>query len=200
MDADKKLKQTQGHDKMLLYLEELVRNKHFRMLGKRLRRLSRHKNLPEGKYDEWTNEEKKEHDYINNEIGSLIDEYERLRKRCKKLFRDRGFGIREKIASYYGLDNNLMNLALAMIEKDEQAIYFAKMHAEPDMCQLIDLNEEVSPYNKCEEIIWMRPVKQIFCAAYPVAMAIHPRASKRDVLLRTYMTRNIRKYMIGYSF
>ena len=180
MDAGKNSKQTQGHDKMLLYLEELVRNKHFKVLAKRVRRLMKSSTRD---YSDWTVAEKKEHEHVNSEISSILKGYEVLRKRSNRLLRTKAVKVKERIASTYGLDNELITLAVAMIGKDEKVLGFAKMLAEPDMCKLMYLwDEEMSPFNKGEEIIYLNIRRQLLISAYPTAIVIHPRASKRDVL------------------
>ncbi len=174
---------TQGQAKMLRYIEDLIRNKQFKRLIKRLRNLSKLRTMPKGNYYDWTLEEQKKHDGINNELHSIAQGYEALRKRCKKVLRKKDSVVREKIASDYGLDNDLINHALALLGKNEETIKWSKKEIDPDMCKLIDLyEEEMSPLNKGEEIIYLNLVRQLLITAYPVAIAIHPRASKRDVL------------------
>ncbi len=55
--------------------------------------------------------------------------------------------------------------------------------AELDMCKIqVDYDNELNPYNKGEDFIYLRPSRQAFLNAYPVSLYINPRASKRDVL------------------
>lgn len=171
---------TQGHDKMIRYIGDLVRNKNFQMLLRRLRKYKRHS---EGMYQDWTPKEQKEHDRMNREIGSILDGYELLRKRCKRLVKNRQFYIREKIAEEYGLDLYLIMLAEALYHKDQKLMELAKSFADPEMCKIVDIrDEEVHPFNKGEEIIYLNPTRKLRLLAYPIAICINSRASKRDVL------------------
>lgn len=146
-------KQTQGHKKMLLYIDDLIRNKNFIRLIKRIKKLSKKSSSPAGMYSDWTPEEQKEHDRINDEFATIIDGYESLRKKCKKLMRDKHFITREKIASEYGLDDGLIHLALEMYEKDDEGTKFYKDYSDPDMCKIVNIYEEtMSPFNKGEEL------------------------------------------------
>jgi hypothetical protein len=185
-DEGEKVRQTtQGHVKMMRYIDDLIRTKDFQKAIKKLRRIEKHYRMPSGKYPDWTPEEQKKHDAINEEISSIIDGYELLRKRCKRLLADKGFLYRKKIAYDFGLDSTLQNLARALTEKDEEHIKFWKDYTgdEADMCiPAAAYEDEMSPLNKGDEIIYLSPRRQLSLIAYPVAIRIHPKAAKRDVL------------------
>lgn len=173
--------ETQGHIKMLRYIEDLIRNRDFKSVLKKLRRSSKNNDIPVGSYCDWTPEQQKKHDYINDELGSIIHGYELLRKRCKRIMRDKNFIYREEIASYYGLDHDLLDIAILMIKKEENI--FPRATEPADMCKLMDVyDEEMNPENKGDEIIYLNLSRQTTITAYPVAVGIHPKASKRDVL------------------
>jgi len=172
---------TQGHIKMMLHIEDVIRNEHFL---KALEQLKQSVNLldeTKGNYDEWSVEQKKRHDWINKELGEIIREYERLRKRCAKVFYDKKFRKLEQIASKFSFDDALLNVAIGM--KDGNDFWLKYYGEEIDMCTIQDLqDDQLNPANKGEEIIYLRPSRQIHLMAYPIAIDINARASKRDVL------------------
>jgi hypothetical protein len=177
-------KKTQGNEKMLLYIDDLVRNKNFIRSIKRVKRLQKKNRMPEGSYYTWTKEQQAEHDRINNEAGSVIEAYEKLRKRCKKLLRSDYHISKEKIASEYGLDNDSIAYALSLYDTKDKNLNLGSFALEdPDMCRVVNIYEEtMSPLNKGEEIIYLRPDLQLLYNAYPMAIVINSNASKRDVL------------------
>ena len=177
-------KQTQGEIKMMRYIEDLVRNKHFQRSLKRLRNSHKDISTPSGNYYDWPLKEQQKHDYINKELVEIINTYETLRKRCKKLFKDKYWRAKETIAEVYGLDNDEINLAETLfLKKAPDVVDSAIMFAEPDMCKIVDLHDdELSPANKGEEIIYLSPSRRLRIIAYPIAISIHPKASKRDIL------------------
>jgi hypothetical protein len=180
----KDLKETQGHRKMLRYLQDLIRNKDFQKSLKRYRRLLNKGKMPEGMYPDWTPEQQKEHDQIDNELGSIFNEYEILRKRCKKLLKGDRFKIAESIADTYGLDYELLGVLDTLREdKKEKEWLLEHFEFETDMCRFTNLaDEQLIPFNKGEEIIHLQPHKQLSLISYPVTISIHKKASKRDVL------------------
>lgn len=177
------LKETQGHRKMLRYIQDLSRNKDFQGSLKRYNRLSRI-DRPEGMYPDWTPKQQKEHDYINKELGEIIDGYEILRKRCKKLLKDSKFEIAEYIADAYGLDYELLGVLNTLKENNKEKEWLLEhFEFETDMCRFLNIaDEELSPLNKGEEIIYLKPHRQLNLLSYPAAVLIHKKASKRDVL------------------
>lgn len=177
------LKETQGHRKMLRYLQDLIRNKDFQRNLKRYRHLSK-KDMPEGMYQNWTPEQQQKHDYINKEIGEIIDNYEILRKRCKKLLKDNRFKIAEDIADTYGLDYELLGVLETLKENDKKKAWLLEhFEFETDMCRFLNIADEtLHPFNKGEDIIHLRPYRQLNLLSYPAAVLIHKKASKRDTL------------------
>lgn len=181
---EKKEVYTQGHVKMLRYLQDIVRNENFKDVLKKLRKTDKKRQQPEGTYYDWTLKQQKEHDAINAELNSIIQGYELLRKRCKKILRDKNFIHRETIASDYGLDYELSTIAISMLDKEDVERAELVYGSEPvDLCRMLHVYEdELSPFNKGEEIIYLNPSRQLTRIVYPVAVGIHSKASKRDVL------------------
>jgi hypothetical protein len=179
-------KSTQGHEKMLRYIDDLVRNKNFRKDIKKLRQSWKKRDdmFGGGAYYSWKPEQRKKHDEMNDSLHSIIQGYELLRKRCKKLLRDKVFKQEEKIAFNYALDLDLIWLAVTLMDETKEYHEIAIAHPDPvDMCFLTDLHEdELSPFNKGEEIIYLNLRRHLRIAAYPVAICLNQRASKRDVL------------------
>lgn len=178
----KEPKKTQGRTKMLRYLEDLIRNKNFLRTIKKMRKQACRDDEPNNYYEK-SKEQRERHDYINNELGDIINGYEKLRKRCIKVLQTKDFLTKEEIAENYGLDMHLIWLAEAMIDKDENAIKSAIVHADPDMCKIYNrLFEEIIPFNPAEEIVHLRKDRKLDILAYPGAIVINAKASKRDVL------------------
>jgi hypothetical protein len=181
----KKQKTTQGHVKMLRYLDDLVRSKDFQKAIKKLRRLEKKVEIPSGKYSEWTPEQQRKHDGINAELTSIIDGYELLRKRCFRVMADRYSLYRHKIAFDFGLDGYAQNFAKALVEKNPATIKFWEefLGDALDMCMATMIYEDaMTPINKGDEIIYLSPQRQLNLIAYPVAISVHSKAAKADVL------------------
>jgi len=181
-DEQKQPSDTRGSDKMKHYLDNLIRNTHFQKALKRLRRNATH--FPDGHYESWTAEQQQEHDQFNKEIGAIIKDYEVLRKRCEKILRNKHFRATEKIAYDYNLDFSLISEVEAISGSDD----FFRTHPKPwydeiDMCRIIDIyDDELNPANPGEEIIHLNPKDQLQWIAYPIAIIVHSKAAKRDVL------------------
>jgi hypothetical protein len=175
-------KTTQGEIKMNKYVEDLIRNKDFREKIKLL--IKKHRKFTSGDYNNWTDKEKQEHDEMNIKIGEILDEYEILRKKCKKLFRNDYTKMSEWISEVYLLDSEQINYIQSLFDDRFKDISdFFKSSADFDMCKIYDFyDDELHPFNKGEEIIHLNGRKKAFLHAYPVAISIHPKASKRDVL------------------
>lgn len=135
-------------------------------------------------YQDWTPEQQKEHDYINKEIGEIIDAYEILRKRAKKLLKDTRFKIAEGIAGAYGLDYELLGVLETLKENKKKKEWLLEhFEFETDMCRFLNIADEMLfPFNKGEDIIHLKPYRQLNLISYPSAVLIHKKASKRDVL------------------
>jgi len=176
-----KRKTTQGHTKMMLHIEDTIRNQHFLKRLKQLRKATNPLDKTKGMYNEWTDEQKERHDWINKELGEIINDYEKLRKRCQRVMYDKRARKAEQIANEYSFDNALLNVAIGM--KDGNDFYINYYGDEIDMCTIQDLqNEELNQSNKGDNFIYLRPDRQRHLIAYPVAVDINTKASKRDVL------------------
>lgn len=162
-------KKTQGETKMERYIDDLVRNEEFIRDMKLLR-----------KYNEGIQNT----DIDIKEITDIIDGYEKLRKRCNKIFKDKFMKKRAEISENYKLDSDELFYAEALLNpRYKDSASHMKLIAEPDMCKLWDLyDDEMNPENKGDEIIYLNPSRQLFFNAYPLAICIHSRASKRDIL------------------
>jgi hypothetical protein len=178
------MKKTQGNKKMLRYIKELIRNKQFQKSLKRFRNFSNKSKMPEGTYEDWPSEQRKEHDYVNKELTSIYNEYEILRKRCNKLLKGKRFRVAEGIAEAYGLDYELLGVLEVLKEnKKEKKWLLEHFEFEIDMCRFFNIaDEQLSPFNKGEEIIHLMEHRQLNFISYPTAIIIHKKASKRDVL------------------
>lgn len=176
--------ETQGQKKLLRYIKDLIRNAGFL---KDLKRYKRHRGdihaIPQ-LYKDMSLEQQQEHDYLNREIGSIIDAYEQLRKRAKRVFDGRAHRKKLDIAEKYGLNSNLLGYAEALLDDEKKAEEFREfLGIEFDMCQIESpYDEELAPFNKGEEIIYLKPHRQVHVMTYPIAVGIHERATKRDVL------------------
>lgn len=108
-------KPTQGQSKIIRLIDDLVRNKPFQNSLKRIIKI--HSKLSaqfqKGGYNTWTSKERNESNYINNELGEIIREYEKLKRRVNKILHSQEFKIKQNIAWKYGLDDWLINLAIA---------------------------------------------------------------------------------------
>ncbi len=174
--------ETSGHKRMLQYLEDLTRNKTFRRKMKKLHQAQR--KYQSGEYKDWSKKEQEEHARINRELGEIIGGYELLRKRLKRLFKkDKAYLHNKEISELYHLDSSLIWLASALYSGDAEEIRRARSYADPDMCVFMAVaDDELNPLNKGEEIIYLNGRRRATITAYPVAIGIHPKATKRDVL------------------
>jgi hypothetical protein len=165
-------KKTQGETKMIRYIDDLVRNEEFKRDMKLMEKYRKEM-------------DSKDLDY--KELNSIIASYEKLKKRSNKVFKDKFLKKRNEISEKYLIDSHELFYAEALLNpqkyKSHDIVGFMKSLADPDMCKLVNmLDDELNPENKGDEIIYLNPNKQSFLNAYPVAICIHPRASKRDVL------------------
>ena len=112
-------KTTQGHLKMMHHIEDVIRNKPFLKRLKQLRKSVSPLNKTKGMYDEWTDEQKKWHNWCNKELGEIIDGYEKLRKRCTKILKDKQARKTEQIANEYAFDDALLNVAIGIKEGND---------------------------------------------------------------------------------
>ncbi len=163
------------------YIEDLIRNKDFQ---KKIKHLKRNNKNPKGMYDTWTAKEKAKNDYLNKELGEILDAYEKLRKRCNKVMGSDYWDTKSVISEVYNLDGDQISYIESLLSNENKEIVpFMKSIADLNMCKVLDLHqEELSPFNKGEEIIHLNRRRQSFLGAYPVGVFIHPKASKNDVL------------------
>lgn len=176
---------TQGQTKILRLVDDLIRNNLFLRSLKRIIRIQNkwQKQYEKGGYYEWTHEEQAEHDSSGDEAIKIIDEYEKLKKRAKKLvYKDDYNKIQRKIAWRYGLDSYLINLALARYKKDRHSVSNYLIEG-GDMCRVhSDYNEEIMPLNKGDDFFKLNSRRELELIVYPASIRIHKNASKRDVL------------------
>jgi len=174
------MKITKGHEKMLLYLNNLIRTEEFKEVLREYSEAKKETGTALGDYESWSDDEKKKHDAINKELGEIIKGYEILRKRCQKILKDKVLGMEKEIAQSYQLDQPLLYYALGLLGINE--ILMDHFEDEVDMCRLADLaDEELHPINKGEEIIYLQPSRQSRLISYPIAIQIHKKASQKDV-------------------
>ncbi len=181
MSEEYKQKITQGHEKFILYINKLIRNKFF---------LDDLKKIDEsdldlgarGNYDSWTNEQKERNDFINKEIGEIIEDYVKVKERCEKLHKEKSSELREKLTYEYGIDLNVLTYVRCLLDENNKNIsrYFEDY---AEMCRIVnEFEEQIIPLNSGEDFIHLMPSKKSELIAYPVSIKIHSLASKRDVL------------------
>jgi len=176
---------TQGNIKIVRLIEDLIRNKIFlRLLKKVIKEQEKwYKKFEKGNYDKWTKKEKEEHDYWNKEAGEIIDEYEKLKIRAKKLTHNKEYKHKQAIAWKYGLDMPLINLAIALYKNDRSFSTVNYLLEGGDMVRVhSDYQDEIMPLNKGEDFSRLSSKKQLELITYPVSIRIHRNASKRDLL------------------
>ncbi len=174
-------KKTQGEVKMERYIEDLIRNKEFLRSIKKLRRTREDVGW---EYEKLTEEQKAKQKHFDNEIIEILNDYERLRKRIKKLFEDDYRRIKSSISEAYNLDDMQIGYIEILCDPNlKRHVETAKSFAEFDMCKVFDLHDdEMKPEFKGDEIIHLNMRRQFLLRAYPVGIFIHPKASKRDVI------------------
>ncbi len=175
---------TQGEYKMIRLVDGLIRNQVFmNLLEQIIRPMDELQELR--KKDEHylqRPERKEEWKIYIKEKYKIIDEYEKLRKRARKLINNKLYKIKEKIALEYGLDDYLIDLAIARYKKDRFWVSNILLES-GGMCRIHgDLEENVFPLNKGDDFSKINPKKQLELLAFPLSIAIHRKATKRDVL------------------
>ena len=180
MSEEHRQKTTQGHEKMLLYVQKLIRNKFFMDEIKKI-----DKSDPEpkgGNYSALTKEQQERNDFINKELGGIVEDYVRVKKRCEKLYSEKHFKLREKLTYEYGIDLNLLAYVRCFLDEKYKNI---TSHFEDyaEMCRIVnEFEEQIIPFNPADDFIHLMPDKKSELIAYPVSIKIHSLASKRDVL------------------
>lgn len=164
-------KETQGHKKMRQYIEDLMRNKHFLKLFNKLRK--------ELKSDIVAERDEKLSGLLSDLWGDYI-ELEKLMRTVQKRMRTEHSKIYEKMASVYGLDNDLFQT----IELDQLLMKGGiELSDAIDFCQINDnIDDDYEFANWPPLPISLDYRKQRHIAAYPVSIDIHQFATKRDVL------------------
>ena len=179
MAKEYKHKITQRHEKIILYINELIRNKFFL---DELKKIEESDLEPKGQYDTWTKEQRERSDFINKELGGIIDDYVKVKKRCEKLFKGERWKLQEKMTYEYGIDLNLLTYVRCLLEEKYKSII---LHFEDyaEMCRIEnEFDEQIIPFNPADDFIHLNPAKKSELIAYPVSIKIHSMASKRDVL------------------
>lgn len=172
---------------MKRYVNDLIRNKPF---VKSIKKLLKIRNKEKGqpvRYEDMSKEQKARHDYFNKEIGEIIDGYERLRRRSRKLLHDDYMRIASAISNEYSIDGSQIQYIEYLVKekdkKDPDISKYMEELAKLDICKVDNLyDSQLNPLNRAEEIIHLDNQRQLFIEAYPVALCINPKASKRDVL------------------
>lgn len=169
IEENENQKTTQGQKKMLQYFEDLKRNKHFKILIKRLEKISEENSK---KKDE--NYEKLMEEFIRNyqELDQLLKKRMKLSNKSQEIIMF--------IAEEYGLTSEITAdpIVFDFLSKDE-----SKYSIWNDMCAVSD------NYDFFLNEVFSRPVpieldtaKQSHIRAYPISIDIHKFATKRDVL------------------
>jgi hypothetical protein len=178
MGEEYKPKKTQGQEKLSLYIQKLIRNEVFLKMYKKLEK--KYSNNPIGNYDTWTKEQQQEHDYINKELGSIIDGYESLKRRCHKLRNKKEWKIQEDINYGYGLDMKMLGYIDGILKNNFMISYYEDYI---EMCRVENqYDETINEMNRGDGFVYLRGDKISEMMAYPISINIHSMASKRDVL------------------
>lgn len=171
----KKIKETQGSQKMKQYLEDLKRNKCFRRELNRYIKCLAKENASAKKMSE--------PDIIN----SLLNKYFKLgsiaRKALKKINKQNSrWKIMEKIAESYALDDGLFSYLYFPIITNEA--FGISPNAEIDMCNIVDnFEKHFDSEDGFSEIPFLlRAYEKNRFSVYPISIYIHKFATKRDVL------------------
>lgn len=178
MSKENKVKITQGHEKINLYINKLIRNKVF---------LEDLKLIDESNFDaqiSYENLSKEQREKSDNDVNQFIkisDEYVALKERCENLFKEKYWKFQEKLTHEYGIDLNLLSYVRCHIDNNHKNTILFDVYAE--MCRIVnDFDEQFIPFNPGDDFIHLMPAKRSELIAYPVSIKIHSLASKRDVL------------------
>lgn len=170
----KEPKITQGELKMERYIQDLIRNKEFIGMMKRLKRLSNKMAL------------EYKHKLMDKEYNEIILEYKKLRKRSSKFFDDDYFRLKNRISETYYLDNYQMIYIECLLNPDlfKNYLEIAKGNAQNDMCAILETDQILTFPNNDDNrnLIYLDPRTQLFFNAHPVGIFLNPKAAKRDVL------------------
>lgn len=181
MSNFKEPKQTQGNKKLVRYFSDLVRNANFIRALKQLNKLSAAE-ARTGYYKDWTPEQQKEHDAANEEIPRIIKDYERVKRRCRKLD-SKAFKKRMEIAQEYGLDLYMLQMVEAMFAGNQKDVQFTElMHGPMELCCLNNRHYEQLYEDQGHDLMWLWGDRRVELVAFPISISINVNASKRDVL------------------
>jgi hypothetical protein len=179
---------TQGQEKIIQYIEDLKRNKHFLALITRLKKSHFSTQEEDPVYDEFINE------FIKNskETEHLIN-----------LYRKKIMGKSQKIylflAEEYGLSMELINDLIFRVFRREDDFSLSKWN---DMCCVNDNYDNLLRYVPHQRPIpiEMDTERKTHIISYPVSIDIHRFATKRDVL--DYIEKRwdlIESYLFNYT-
>ena len=160
-------KETQGHKKMLQYIDDLKRNKHFLKKWRQYRKLSK--------------------SYFDDDFGNgfelLIKKYTELNKITKKFLKKHSKSFEkmtEKMAEEYGLDMNLIGFVYWSMDKKLSEHNYYEDYL--DMCVYNDYNDKYLAWDYLDLPLIFDQARKKHLIAYPVSIDIHKYATKRDVL------------------
>jgi len=128
-----------------------------------------------------------------------MDSFRNLERRIKKFSRDDYLDTKASISENYLLNSEQIDY-ISSLFRDEPDNYreFAKEMAQLDMCLVKDWHDDefVSEANKVDKVASFTGKYEMLLNSYPVAIHIHPMASKRDVI--DYIEKNWK--FIEYNF
>jgi len=159
-------KETQGHRKRKRMYADLLRNYSLRRVLKRIRKARR-----------------KSINRSDNGISDIVDEFVKLKRKVAKYHKKMGLHYNFAVAEAHAIEGHLIDALIYEREGDRKSADFLKrFHYEMDMCTVFDLYDEEFCGENSDGIITLRPYLIMSRLAYPVAIGIHPGASKNDVL------------------
>ncbi len=189
-------KQTQGSKKLAMYFSDLVRNANFVRKLKQLSKLNKDEERI-GYYKDWTPEQQKEHDDANDEIPRIIKDFEKVKRRCRKMD-SKAFKKRLEIAQEYGLDLYMLQMVEAMFAGDQKRVKDVDFRCGPlEICCLNDRQYEQLYEDHGNDLMWLWGDRRMEIVAFPISMSINVNASKRDVL--DYIEKNWQKIEVMLS-
>lgn len=166
------IKETQGQKKVQQYVDDLLRNKHFMVIVKKLLAAYNRNKISQQDSDE---------------LNKIIDEYKKLDAKAKKYERenfDKLNWLQNRLVEEYGLDTELLmpvliaNSSLKEGDFKDSQLY----HLATDLCSVTDNYDE-----NLNTVFPPIPItfdnrKQNHWKAFPISIDIHRFATKRDVL------------------
>lgn len=170
MKKNNEIKKTQGHLKMVQYLEDLKRNKY--LMGK-IRKFPSY--FPANPTSEEEARQK-----FQEELFNKYREFESMAKEGLEKYPESFDAMFEELAEDYGIDDDLIGMLVMAHVVQKESVELGDIH---DMCILTDsydenLNEVYGPPSP----IQINYKKRAHIRAYPISIDINKFASKRDVL------------------